>query len=574
MNEKILIVDDDPHVLDGYVRGLRKRFHLNVASSAQLALDMAGQFGPYAIVVADMRMPGMDGLELLIRLREIAPDTVRIMLTGNADQQTAVDAVNRGQVFKFLNKPCSRETMAAALNSGLDEYAKARERRKRLEQSIVEAHDLSEQLSYQSKHDLLTGLLNRQAFADQLLPFIDSARDEGKTHALCYLDINSFHVINETCGHVAGDEMLRQFGQLVSSQMRDSDVLGRLFGDEFGAIFVDCSMKDAEAMVYRLREALSRFRFEWEREIFDVTLSVGVVPIDSHNCDATTLFSAAEAAKDIAKSGGLNQIHVSGPDDEELTKRLGDTRTITSVKRALEENRFQLYYQTIRPIAAPNTETGDHYELLIRKLDEQGNILPPGAFLPAVEKYHLSPQLDRWVVSNAAEWLRTHPSHLDRLALCSINLSGHSLGSNEILQHIIDVFERASVAPQKICLEITETAAISQLSRVIPFIRILRERGFRFALDDFGSGFSSFAYLKNLPVDFLKIDGMFVKNMDTNDIDRAMVKAIGEIGRVMGKKTIAEYVENERILDYLREFSIDYAQGYHISTPQPWSELD
>lgn len=573
MSEKILIVDDDPNVLDGYVRGLRKRFDLNVASSGQLALEMVEKQGPYAVVVADMRMPGMDGLEFLIRLRELAPETVRMMLTGNADQETAVNAVNQGQVFKFLNKPCARETMAEALRSGLDEFVHAKERRKRLESSVAEARDLAEKLSYQSKHDLLTGLLNRQAFADQLVPYLKSTRDEGKTHALCYLDINDFHVVNDTCGHVAGDEMLRQFGQLISSQMRDDDLVGRLFGDEFGLLLADCSLEDAKAIVERLHTVLKAFRFEWERERFDITLSIGLVPIDNHNSDATALLSAAETARSIARDAGLNQVHVSGPNDAELIKRLGDTRTVTQVKYALEEDRFQLYFQVIQPVVS-DIETGAHYELLIRMLDEQGNILPPGEFLPAVEKYHLSPRLDCWVVSKAAEWLGNHPWHLDRLSLCSINLSGHSLGSSEVLEHIVSVFDRASVAPEKICLEITETAAIAQLSRAVPFIRNLKEKGFRFALDDFGSGFSSFAYLKNLPVDFLKIDGQFVKNMDASDVDRAMVKAIGEIGHVMGKKTIAEYVENERTLVYLREFGIDYAQGYYISRPRPLEELD
>ncbi len=573
MSEKILIVDDDPHVLDGYTRSLRKRFHLDVASSAQAALDMATQHGPYAVVVADMRMPGMDGLELLTRLRKLAPDTVRIMLTGNADQQTAVNAVNQGQVFKFLNKPCKRETMAAALRSGLAEFNHTKERRMRLEQSTAEARNLSERLSYQSQHDVLTGLPNRQAFEAQLGPFLDSARNEGRIHALCYLDLDDFHVINDTCGHVAGDEMLRQLAQLLSAQRRDGDLLGRLYGDEFGLLLVDCSLENAKAIVERLHTVLKGFRFEWEGKRFDVSLSIGLVPVDRHTSDAAGLLSAAETASNVANETGRNQIHVGGPDDAELTKRLGDAHAVTRIRHALEEDRFQLYFQTITPVAA-DTEAGDHYELLIRMLDEQGDILPPGAFLPAAEKYHLSPRLDCWVVSKAAAWLSAHPNHLERLSLCSINLSGHSLGNGELLDRIFSVFESASVDPGKICFEITETAAISQLNSAVPFIRALMEKGFRFALDDFGSGFSSFAYLKNLPVDFLKIDGLFVRDMDTNAVDRAMVKAIGEIGRVMGKKTIAEYVENDRILAYLREFGIDYAQGYHIDRPRPLEELD
>jgi len=282
---------------------------------------------------------------------------------------------------------------------------------------------------------------------------------------------------------------------------------------------------------------------------------------------------AAETACDVARDRGRNQLHVACAQDQELTKRLNEAQWVTRINHALQENLFCLYYQPIVH-TAPNKSNSDHYEILIRMKDEEGRIIPPIEFLPAAERYHLSPQIDCWVIRATVDWLSRHPQSLQRLSLCSINLSGLSLGNQEVYNFILDTVKSSPVPPKKICFEVTETAAIAQFDVAVQFMKSLKQEGFYFSLDDFGSGLSSFGYLKNMPVDFIKIDGMFVKNIDTDHVNRTMVKSINEIAHVMGKKTIAEFVENNEILRHLRGLDVDYAQGYLISKPRPLDELE
>lgn len=573
MTEKILLVDDDSNILNGYRRSLRKRFRFDMACGAGEALHVIEQKGPFAVVVSDMRMPGMDGLQLLSRLKEICPDTVRIMLTGNADQKTAVDAVNKGQVLKFLTKPCSPDMLAAAIEAGLSHYAQALKKHAVLEQSAAEVRDLSERLSIQAQHDILTGLHNRQAFEQQLQAFLETAQNGRKEHALCHLDLDHFHVINDTCGHFAGDALLRQMSDLLSSKLRSGDLLARLAGDEFGMLLADCSLKEAKSIIQRLHAILKTYRFEWEGREYDVGVSVGLVPLNLETGSVTTALSTAETACNVAMDQGYNRLHIGSVQDKELTLRLNQAQWANNINQALKENRFRLYFQPIIPIA--ESKEGEHYEILVRMLDEVGNVISPSRFLAAAEHYCISPQLDRWVIRNTAAWLANNLDKLQRLSMCSINLSGHSLGDDEILRFIMKIFEKyPAIEPEKICFEVTESAAITQLYNTIGFIKTLKRKGFRFALDDFGSGFSSFAYLKNLPVELLKIDGMFVKQMHTNPVDRAMVKSINEIGKLMGKKTIAEFVENKAILDNLHLLKVDYAQGHYFGHACPLDNLE
>ncbi len=570
--ERILLVDDEPNVLQGYGRALRRRFELDMASSGEQALSMLVTSGPYAAVISDMRMPGMDGMDLLSKVRDLSPQTVRIMLTGNADLQTAVDAVNRGQVFRFLTKPCSSEEMAETLWEALDKYRRETERDQQLEQAAAELRELNDQLSYQARHDILTGLANRQAFELRLKTALESAHREQRTHVLCYLDLESLQVINANCGTTAGDELLRQLAHLLSAQRRKGDLAARLGGDTFGLLLEDCPIEDAEGMMVDLQASLQNFRFQWEDHSFDIDVDIGLLAINGEEGDVATVLSAAETACNVAKDSGHNRMHIGTPQDPHLTQRLNDAHWVERIQRGLQENRFQLYFQSIVP-SEPGSEKGDHYELLVRLLSGDGEPIPPGAFLPAAEHYHLSPKIDCWVVTAAAAWLERHPDQLERLAMCSINLSGLSLGNQKVLDCIRLAFSSGVIPRHKICFEVTETAAITHLNSAIRFIKTLKKEGFRFALDDFGSGLSSFGYLKNLPVDYLKIDGMFVKHMDKDEVDRAMVQAINEIGHAMGKKTIAEFVENEEILKYLRELGVDFAQGYLFATPKPLDEL-
>ena len=310
----------------------------------------------------------------------------------------------------------------------------------------------------------------------------------------------------------------------------------------------------------------------WEGKGFRVGVSIGLVPITEASESLSAVLRAADSACYAAKETGRNRIHLYHEDDAELARRRGEMQTVGQINRALEDGRFHLFFQPILPISG-NCRKGVHYELQLRMSDDDGRIVLPGDFLPAAERYNLSTKLDHWVISTAMKWLADHPDHLQQLSLCTINLSGLSLGDNEFLAFVTRTFNESRVLPQKVCFEVTETAAITNLSSATGFLKALKNLGCRLALDDFGSGMSSFAYLKNLPIDFVKIDGVFVKDIVEDPIDLAMVKSIHEIGHAMGKKTIAEYVENQAILVKLREIGIDYAQGYYIGRPQPIEEL-
>jgi diguanylate cyclase (GGDEF)-like protein/PAS domain S-box-containing protein len=437
---------------------------------------------------------------------------------------------------------------------------------------ISEARSLSEQLSYQASHDALTGLLNRRAFEQRLQKLLERARAEKTEHVLCYLDLDQFKVINDTCGHTAGDELLRQLVGVLRQQVPGRDTLARLGGDEFGILLERCSVKQAQRVTTAVLTAVDGFRFAWEERSFSIGVSIGVVSINEASENMVNVLSMADAACYAAKDAGRNRAHVYREDDAELAKRQGEMHWVAVINRALDDNRFHLVFQSIIPLAKGQGD-GAHYELLVRMQDDNDRMVAPGAFLPAAERYNLSTHLDRWVITAAFQWLSQHPQQLQRLSLCAINLSGSSLGDDEFLEFVIQQFAEQNLLPEKICFEVTETAAIANLTHATHFIKALKGLGCRFALDDFGSGLSSFAYLKNLPVDFLKIDGMFVKDIVDDPIDLAMVKSINDMGHVMGKQTIAEFVENDAILEKLREIGVDYAQGYGIGRPQPLGEM-
>jgi diguanylate cyclase (GGDEF)-like protein len=575
VSERILLVDDEPFILSGYKRGLGKRFNLDTATSGTEALEMFDQHdeSPYAVVVSDMRMPHMDGVELLNRLAAKYPDTIRIMLTGNSDQQTAMDAVNQGRVYKFLTKPCSAADLKTTLEEALTLYRTEQQKQAISQHQATAVEHLSAKLSHQSRHDILTGLANRLAFDKRLTAAVETARQEGRTHVFCYLDIDHFHRINDACGYTAGDELLRQLAGLLSHHRRSGDMSARLGSDQFGLILGDCSLEDGQKIIQKLHEELKQFTFHWEEASYDLSVSIGLLPIDSESESNAALFSAAETACNVAKDQGRNRIHVGSAQDAMLTQRLSEIQWIKRINQALSENRFLLYYQTIVPINPIELE-GDHYEILIRMKGDEGQIIPPGEFLPAAEHYHLSPQIDRWVIRNTIGWLDDHPDQLEELATCSINLSGLSIGDEEMLSFIKHTLAQSNVPPTKICFEVTETAAIAHLDAAIFFMQQLKAIGIRFSLDDFGTGLSSFAYLRTLPVDFLKIDGMFVKQIDRNIIDWTMVKSINDMGQIMGKQTIAEFVENEDIYNQLNEIGANYAQGFLMSKPRPLNEKE
>lgn len=572
MSERILLVDDEPFVLSGYRRGLGRQYDLDTAGSGAEALDkFRQQSEPYAVVVSDMRMPEMDGVELLRQLSESHPNTVRIMLTGNAEQAAAIEAVNRGHVFKFLTKPCSSADLKQALEEALQHYRNEQQKEKSSRHDALAVQHLSAKLSHQSRHDILTGLANRHAFESRLAAALESARKEARGHLLCFIDIDHFHHINETCGTTAGDELLRQLGSLLSHHRRSGDITARLGSDQFGLLLEDCSLEDGQAIIGKLHHEMKEFRFHWEEQSYDLSVSIGLLPVNSESESVPALFSAVETACNVAKDQGRNRIHTGDPGDAQLTRRLNEAQWIRRINRALEDDRLRLYYQPIVPLNPMESE-GEHYEILVRMLGEDGSIIPPGEFLPAAENYHLAPRIDRWVVSHTLAWLQRNPQQVRDLSLCSINLSGLSLSDEALLADIRELLEKSEVPAAKICFEVTETAAIRHLDAAVYFMQSLKQLGVRFSLDDFGTGLSSFAYLRTLPVDFLKIDGLFVRQIDRNIIDWTMVKSINDMGQIMGKQTIAEFVENEDIFNQLHEIGANFAQGYLLGKPLPLDE--
>jgi diguanylate cyclase (GGDEF)-like protein/PAS domain S-box-containing protein len=436
---------------------------------------------------------------------------------------------------------------------------------------VTQHHYLARKLSWQASHDALTGLVNRQEFEHCLIEAITSARETEQEHVLCYLDLDQFKVVNDTCGHIAGDELLRQIAALLQKKVRVSDTLARLGGDEFGILLNQCSLESAQRIAEQVHNVIHDFRFIWQNNTFSIGACLGMVAINADSGDLSTILSAADAACYAAKDKGRNRIHVYQVDDHELAQQRGERQWISRLTKALEENRLCLYGQAIVPIAHP-LRTATHYELLLRLISETGEIVPPMAFIPAAERYGLMPTLDRWVISTFfANYSGYTYEHFRRGQPClyTINLSGASINDETLLVFLKDQFNRHQVSPRTICFEITETTAIANLAKAAQLIRELKQIGCHFALDDFGSGMSSFSYLKNLPIDYLKIDGSFIKNIVTNAIDSVMVECINRIGHMLGLLTIAEFVENEAILNKLHDLGVDYAQGYGIAEPCP-----
>jgi diguanylate cyclase (GGDEF)-like protein/PAS domain S-box-containing protein len=439
---------------------------------------------------------------------------------------------------------------------------------------VTSQRRLAQEITHQATHDALTGLLNRRAFEARLSRVIDTTQLDHTEHALCYLDLDQFKVVNDTCGHAAGDELLRQLAGLLKTYIRHRDTLARLGGDEFGLLLEHCLPDQAGRIADSLRQAVEDYLFVWEAHSFRIGISIGLVPITSDSGNLAAVLQAADSTCYVAKDSGRNRIQVYTRDNTELAQRQGELQWVNRIQEALEHDRFELYAQRIAPVrqnAAGRLPL--HFELLLRLVDNAGDMILPGAFMPAAERYHLAIRIDRWVVERVLRFFAADPHHLSSVELCAINLSGHSFSDPQLQTFIVEQLEQFAIPPAKLCFEITETAAIANLTYATRFITLLKTRGCRFALDDFGSGLSSFAYLKNLPVDFLKINGAFVKDIATDPIDLAMVRSINEIGQLLGKQTIAEYVEDEAILQRLQELGVDYAQGYYIGRPQPLEQL-
>jgi diguanylate cyclase (GGDEF)-like protein/PAS domain S-box-containing protein len=448
--------------------------------------------------------------------------------------------------------------------------------------AVVVFHDVSHerqlnhQLSWQASHDALTSLINRREFEIHLAGALATAKTEHDTHALFYMDLDQFKVINDTCGHNAGDALLQVLTKMLQEKMRDSDILARLGGDEFGVLLLSCPIEQAHYLADNLRTAVKDFRFVWDKHTFEIGVSIGLVEINADSKSMSELLIAADQACYIAKEQGRNRVHLYQESDLALARRQGEMLWVARLADAMERNHFRLFKQ---PIVSLNGSPHRHEEILIRIANGNGELILPGAFIPAAERYDMMLQIDRWVIRNLCRHIRQQHDGMDLFrqngsanglsTSYSINLSGISLNDNSLHQYIAEQFQEFGVSPEHISFEITETAVIANMANAQFFMEKIKKLGCRFALDDFGSGLSSFAYLKAFPVDYLKIDGLFVRDIATNAINHAMVSAINEVGHVMGIKTVAEYVENDIILESVRNIGVDYAQGYAVGELEP-----
>ena len=435
----------------------------------------------------------------------------------------------------------------------------------------TEAKRIEKQLSFHASHDPLTGLHNREIFDQEVRLAIHEVEDSDSQHALCHLSLSQFNMINETCGHRAGDKLLQQVAAVLQQKVRaPSDAIARIGGDEFGILLRHCPMDAAQRICEVIAGEFTSHKFEHEDKSFDVNVGIGIVSITHETDKLAELISAASAACNKAKERGKNRVACYSGQDEELYEKRTEVLLATELMDAIKANRTCLFQQRI----LNGKESGiDSFVVLLRIRDKDGKLLAPGPYLSAAERYNLTPNVDRWVVQETLQWLGENPHVIDEIEYMSVNLSGLSICEDSFTDFITGCFKDSKVSPNKICFEITETAAVSNFIRAGEFISAMKDLGCKFALDDFGSGMSSFAYLKKLPVDILKIDGLFIKDILHDPIDMAMVKSINEVGHVMGLKTIAEYVENQSILEVLRVLEVDSFQGYEIAKPAPIEEL-
>lgn len=433
---------------------------------------------------------------------------------------------------------------------------------------VSASHRLLEHIRFQNTRDVLTNLYNRKEFKKFLTQALAQSAGGEQSHALLLIDLDFFKIINDSLGLAAGDEFLRQVANLLTQSVRVNDVVARLGGDEFGILLKNCRPDIARRIAEGITHDLGQHKFSWEQKLLPLTASVAVVTVDNTTPNAEVCLANADAAVYAAKEAGGNRFQIYDASHELVVRHQNQLHWFSRIHAALESNRFVLYAQKIGALSTRAREEGSHYELLIRMLGENGEIIAPGEFLPAAERYNLMPLIDRWVVRHAFQWFAVHGGQGRRIGMCSINVSGASLCDENFCDYVLKQFQELRVPGEKICFEITETMAIQNLQKTLEFMSRMKALGCRFSLDDFGAGFSSYGHLRTLPVDFVKIDGQFVKQMANDPIDFAMVKSINELGHLMKRQTIAEFVEDDSTIEKLKSLGVDYAQGYGVERPE------
>lgn len=435
----------------------------------------------------------------------------------------------------------------------------------------IERERTDEILTHHSMHDTLTGLINRSRFEEHLKEKIDHARDFNETHSLCHISLNQFKVINDTAGHSAGDKLLQEISVLLKQKIREIDILSRIGGDEFSILLVNSSVDHAFSCAQNVLSLIQNYKFIWKEHTYRICVSIGLTQIDKNSCSYTEVLKQADISHHTAKESGSNRIHVYEEDSEIILNTQNEMEWSPKIIKALESNGFELFIQKIEPIT--DADLKPHYEVLLRMRHADGSLIPPGSFLPCAERYGLIEMIDHWVIDHLFGWIIQNIRQLPPASRFSINISGTTLGNESTINYITKWFDTGLLPTERFCFEITETMAITNLQQAYKFIHTVKSYNCCIALDDFGSGLASFGYLKNLNADILKIDGIFIRNMLNDTVDRALVESINHIGHLLGMKTVAEFAENDELIAELKIIGLDYAQGYGISRPAPINSL-
>jgi diguanylate cyclase (GGDEF)-like protein/PAS domain S-box-containing protein len=431
---------------------------------------------------------------------------------------------------------------------------------------VGEIRGLTRKMSYQATHDPLTGLINRREFERRLDEAMDSAHSEDAVHMLFYMDLDRFKAVNDSCGHLAGDNMLREVANLIKEQVRDSDYVGRLGGDEFGSLLIGCPIEKARQIATDICSAVADYRFVWKDKIFNIGISIGLVEISHVSGSLQDVMSAADSACYVAKQEGRGKVHVYSARDEAIARERGDIQWLRQLQAALHEDKFELAVQPILAMSS-GVESGPAVEVLIRLPNGQGRTANTAEFLRPAERYQLMPQIDRWVVNATLAAISGGEIKLTSGRSCAINLSGQTLGDESFLSFVVESLDRTGISPSSICFEITEKAILSNVQHAQRFIEVLHGIGCEFSLDDFGSGLGSFSSLKHLPIDYLKIDGTYTRNLQSDEVNQEMVTAMIKLARTMQFRIVAEEVEHQEDFDWLREVGVDFVQGYFVEAP-------